>query len=377
MQSATSTQPFGPVPTIDWTAVPRSLHIPMAAFFDLPRKVKNPSRCPCGGERSPFSATSCQRCYKRRAREAFVDKWEAKFPCGPTAAEALADHAAPLRNSSGLARAFEAAIARDEEPEAFRSALQLWGCGAVVQDRDDRVALFKPHGRPKSEQPLRLMKREVYRAAPVVSPTVAEVKAVLKRPLYPGGMWLNTRLTWSDNDNHNLRLLSWAKAPIEQAADALGRSPESIANRARDTGLPLPDAWKVLIKTPKLIRTPRIALAYPFVSRQRAEHELLLKVNAIVPASMIGREDVCQSIMLAILEGRIASEDVLGRRVTATRENRGERRAAAVEQGKKMREFISSFRRENMEGSGYAFSLDAPILDGDGGNTFNTQMMSI
>ena len=60
---------------------------------------------------------------------------------------------------------------------------------------------------------------------------------------YKRGSWCWTHTRWNDNDLAILRLLCEAKAPIEASADTLGRTPSSIAHKARDSGLRLPKEW--------------------------------------------------------------------------------------------------------------------------------------
>lgn len=109
---------------------------------------------------------------------------------------------------------------------------------------------------------------------------------------------------------------------------------------------------KIRIATPRVKKPPqikvheqRIVLAYPFVSAPRAEHSDLLAVNDLIPAWLPGREDVCQEIMVALLENRIT--------INQLKLNRSDVNA-----------FVRQFKRENMESNGYAISLDCPMYDG-------------
>jgi hypothetical protein len=100
-------------------------------------------------------------------------------------------------------------------------------------------------------------------------------------------------------------------------------------------------------------RRPRIILpklrdpiaAYPFVRKVNAGSTDLLLVNSLVPTGLPGREDICQEIMLALLEKRITIEQL-----KAARSN--------------IRAFINKFKRENYEEGGFAISLDEPRHDG-------------
>lgn len=84
-------------------------------------------------------------------------------------------------------------------------------------------------------------------------------------------------------------------------------------------------------------------LVYPY-GRLAGDTDLML-VNSMVPRSIEGREDICQEILIALLEKRISVADL--------RANKGS-----------VREFVAAFNRENFEGSGYVISLDEPRMDG-------------
>lgn len=84
-------------------------------------------------------------------------------------------------------------------------------------------------------------------------------------------------------------------------------------------------------------------MAYPFIRTQRDEHAELLFVNSLVPQGMPGRDDVVQTIMLALWE-RQTTVDAL--------------KAGGVSS------FIRAFRRENYESGGYAISIDVPRSGG-------------
>jgi hypothetical protein len=71
---------------------------------------------------------------------------------------------------------------------------------------------------------------------------------------------------------------------------------------------------------------------------------LLAAINAVVPAGLVGREDVCQEIMLAVYEGTLTSAQATSRKGIAP--------------------FITAFRRQNHEAGGYAVSLDVPMRSG-------------
>jgi hypothetical protein len=94
---------------------------------------------------------------------------------------------------------------------------------------------------------------------------------------------------------------------------------------------------------------PRAQLAYPFMVQPRDEHALLLAVNNWVPHYIPGREDICQEIMLAVLDGRVTIDALAGRKQMGTK--------------KEIRKFIGSFSRGNYEYGGFALSVDAPFKD--------------
>ena len=228
------------------------------------------------------------------------------------------------------------------------------------------------------------------KSAPTESTLQERAAHILSKPMYPpfrggGHHWYSTNLTWGEQDKENLRILCEAGASLEKSADALGRSTSSIAWRASDEKWALPVEWRHAIgrkgprrvwsvpearyieidqfpavsfpsagylakrppsqkKVVKLKAPPRIALAYPFVVKRRNEHADLLAVNALVPRSMPGREDVRQEVMLALWEGTVTLEQL---------------RAPGA-----LRAFTSAFRRRNDEDSGYAVSLDMPMRAG-------------
>lgn len=128
---------------------------------------------------------------------------------------------------------------------------------------------------------------------------------------------------------------------------------EMLANRARiEAMLYAPEnIWKPKPKPLKAkprkvyVSRAKVVLAYPFVPRVREEHADLIAVNALVPRSLPGREDVCQEIMLALLEGQTTLAELKALRGNVSA-------------------FIKRFRSLNLEQSGYAISLDQPRFDG-------------
>lgn len=102
---------------------------------------------------------------------------------------------------------------------------------------------------------------------------------------------------------------------------------------------------------PKPIRkrpvTRATMLAYPFIVKPREEYADIIKINTLVPKSLPGRADVCQAIMLAILEGETSLEALHAR-------------GAGF--------FIKRFYSQNHEQAGHAIPLDT-TRDDWGGDT--------
>lgn len=153
--------------------------------------------------------------------------------------------------------------------------------------------------------------------------------------------WWDTRRPWDDHARTELRILAESGVDITKAANALGRSDTSLAWRCKTDKVKLPPAWSKLIRPVYKPRPRWTPLVYPYINFRRAETETLLAVNEMVPRQLPGREDVCQSIMLTILERGLTPD-----RATVN-------------------EFIRKFRRENYENDGYALSLDATMYDWD------------
>jgi hypothetical protein len=97
----------------------------------------------------------------------------------------------------------------------------------------------------------------------------------------------------------------------------LGRRDKTIIHKARDLGLVLPDSWKAMLPRRAAYsgtRQPGLVLSYPYISRPRQEHALLMAVNELVPKSIPSqtRGDICQDILLAIHEGIVSIEQLQG-----------------------------------------------------------------
>lgn len=173
------------------------------------------------------------------------------------------------------------------------------------------------------------------------------VPALVSRPRYFDGAPLDIRTWWTRPDLVALKALCEQSGDIEKGAAALGREPKNLAWKAYDTGLVVPKAWRSLLSSKKLKSQPRQNLSYPFISSVRGEHADIIAVNALVPRGLPDhiRGDVCQEIMLAILEGKTTLEEL--------------RLSSSL-----VRSFVRRANHDNMESGGYALSLDAPMRDG-------------
>ena len=174
---------------------------------------------------------------------------------------------------------------------------------------------------------------------------------ILARQAFWGGLYLNQGCNWKPLDEAKLRVLCDAGADVEKSAAALGRQPKTLAYRANDLGIVLPDAWKLLLPKPKYIAKPReksIIINYPFVIKARDEHGDLLAVNAIVskkyPNEMRG--DICQEILLDVYEGKMDWASL-----------RGPRGQEIV------RQYATRWRKDNMERGGYGIMSLNPLED--------------
>lgn len=173
---------------------------------------------------------------------------------------------------------------------------------------------------------------------------------ILSHKRYGGG-WYDRNLNWRGEDLLALDILCEADADHEGAADALGRPPSNLAHKARDVGFTLPREWARLI-APKRAKKPRIInpgpLAYPYIQKLRPEHADIVAINNLIPKSIPDhmRSDMCQEIMLAILEGRTTLEKLKDR-------------------GRSAQYFIRKFYKDNFEDGGNALSFNTAGNDED------------
>lgn len=158
------------------------------------------------------------------------------------------------------------------------------------------------------------------------------------KPKYWNGLRLSTRTRWATQDQSDLRGLCESGVIPKLAADALGRSETSIAHRALHLGLKMPPSWAANVsKKNQRAKRPRI------LTRVRAERAVI-EVNRIVP-QINGRDDICQEILLAILEGQFSIHDLKS-------------------DARIIRRYMSGFNTMNLENRGYVTYLDCPRKDG-------------
>lgn len=165
------------------------------------------------------------------------------------------------------------------------------------------------------------------------------------------GYRMLSRTWWTPVDTFKLEILCEADADIEGAADVFARQPKMVAHKARDMGFTLPIEWSRLIapKYKPRIRQPKAAaLAYPYITNPRDEHAQLLAVNEIIPKSIPDnmRADMCQEILLAILEGRTTLEALKAKSQSPSY-------------------FIKKFYHDNYEAGGHAISFQDTDEDWD------------
>lgn len=239
--------------------------------------------------RSPFQDWHCETCRQRRA--------DGKR--GPIC-------------KSRCTLAVDARCPKCSGPMSELSS-QCWGCFEA-----ERVALRKAKA---ATPPPHYQKKKYFDAAPPLQPGEAQRLSadMLARP--PFGHYYYNRTHWSDTDTRRLAALCVTSADINKAADAFGRPPLTLAWKARDTGLSLPPAWAALIGPPRKPRIERIQLSYPYIAKRRDDHADLMAINDIVPKHYPSwvRADVCQNILLAVLEGEVAIDELRRNKVTAAR----------------------------------------------------------
>lgn len=161
------------------------------------------------------------------------------------------------------------------------------------------------------------------------------------RNRYWDGSCYSTRTWWTAPEKEALQRFIKVGYSPDDVAPALGRTQKSMAHYARDSGISLPKDWQTALGLKKRIASPRrVALAYPYILKQRPEHGDLLALNDLVPRAYPDqmRADICQEMMLAVLEGRVTIEDIKANR-------------------KESAWFLKKFYMANYEDSGHAVSL--------------------
>lgn len=177
----------------------------------------------------------------------------------------------------------------------------------------------------------------------------ATAKHILSHKRYGAGYYLDRGTWWRGEDVFALDVLCEADADIEGAADALGRPPKSVAWKARDLGLTLPREWaRLLLPKGKSRSGPRALLNYPYIQKLRPEHADIVAINNLIPKSVPDhmRSDMCQEIMLAILEGRTTLQRL-------------------QERSRSPQYFIKKFYKDNFEQGGFAISFNTAGNDED------------
>jgi len=169
---------------------------------------------------------------------------------------------------------------------------------------------------------------------------------------YVGGAWMSTRTWWTQSEKTALERFCENNANVELAANALGRSPQSIVRYALDKGFQPSYTWRQILPQPKkVLRLHNHAgaelLQFPYIAKVRDEHADLLEANSLIPKSIPPhmRSDIVQEIMLAMLEGRVTIAELKAKQTN-------------------VRWFVTKFYRENFEQAGHALSLTAEN-DGD------------
>lgn len=171
---------------------------------------------------------------------------------------------------------------------------------------------------------------------------------IIQLPPRYGGLLLDHGRHWTQEDTAAVRVLVEAKADLEAIHTIFGRYPQHIADKARVMRIKgIPAQWwevagrkfiervcahkgcdvdityehgkaKYCDKHRARASRPRdrfnpYDLAYPYaVSPVDSTQALMIKINSLVPQGLPGdlRADVCQDVLLAVLEGEIAAEQV-------------------------------------------------------------------
>jgi len=138
------------------------------------------------------------------------------------------------------------------------------------------------------------------------------------------------------------------RMPIFQALAVPGSPSEAAVYKRRELD---PDFRRLMEVAPNgrlgIPKRPRIVtLVYPYIIMPRPEHEEILAINNIVPRTFPDqmRADICQEVMLAVLEGRTTIDEL--------RKNRS-----------KSAWFLRKFYCDNFEAAGRAVSFESMALE--------------
>jgi len=205
-------------------------------------------------------------------------------------------------------------------------------------------------------------RKETAEAAPIIDRSVADLLAA---PRYPYGYLWSTRGWWTPQERHDLTTLAEAGATPDQAAAALGRSATSIAWYARDNVpfVTIPASWRPLFSKPRISvpAQPKILSAYPYLPTLPRFADangaaLTIEVSGLVSRAYpdFMRADVCQIVLLAILEGQTSLDDLKG--------------SPDV-----LRAFVRSYRK-SQDNPYMVGSLDAPKWDNDDTDSYGSTL---
>lgn len=174
----------------------------------------------------------------------------------------------------------------------------------------------------KLKPKVRAQREDYFATHPAIAASEARKIAseLIGRPRYRNGEFYNDRLHWTEDDKRILAAFAMAGADIDKSSAALGRSPKGLVWRARDTYVPMPRDWAAIIATARTKSNGTlIQLSYPYIAKPRDEHADMLAINDLVPKTLPSwvRADVCQNILLAVLEGETTVEELRRSKMTA------------------------------------------------------------
>lgn len=198
-------------------------------------------------------------------------------------------------------------------------------------------------------------------ATPIIERSVTDL---LSKPRWRHGYLWSSGMTWTPQERHDLTVMANANVSADATAIALGRSAKSVAWYARDL-LPsqdIPLEWRRLITPPRLSvpAQPRL-LVYPYLPELRKNAEvsgaqLTIDVSALVSRAYpdFMRADICQIVLLAILEGHTTLDSLRGAPDA-------------------LRSFVKGYRRDQ-DAPRMVGSLDAPRWDNDDDDAYGSTL---